>query len=89
MMVVLLHERLLRFGPPGGTVGLIEHPTNRVSEEGPSEQQSRYIGSWARAFLNPAITPACVASWSFTGSRMRVKLPYHWNTREFKSRGAM
>ena len=31
-MMVVLHERLLRSGPPGGTVGLIEHSTNRVSE---------------------------------------------------------
>lgn len=45
-MMVVLQERLLRSGPPGGTVGLIEHSTNRVSERaiGAAIEVHRHLG---------------------------------------------
>jgi GxxExxY protein len=44
--MVMVHERLLRSGFPGGTVGLIEHSTNRVSERaiGAAIEVHRHLG---------------------------------------------
>jgi GxxExxY protein len=45
-MMAILHERLLRSDFLGGTVGLIEHPTNSISEKviGAAIEVHRHLG---------------------------------------------
>jgi GxxExxY protein len=46
-MMMILHERLVCSGFPGGAVGLIEHPTNPISERviGAAIEVHRHLGA--------------------------------------------
>jgi GxxExxY protein len=45
-MMMILHQRLLRSSFPGGAVGLIDHPTNPISEKaiGAAIEVHRHLG---------------------------------------------